>query len=120
MSYDFYIHADTGGPERATVEEIGNCTSNVSQMWTLALRATSGDPDHPSIGTRWGYDKSPRCADVLVALRPALHWLRNHKAEMKPLEPSNGWGSYEGALRTLERVVDACERHPSGWLYISC
>ena len=40
MSYDTYMQIDTGGTDPATVEDIGNMTSNVSGMWTLALSGT--------------------------------------------------------------------------------
>jgi hypothetical protein len=31
---------------------------------------------------------------------------------LKPLNPENGWGSYDGLLRFLRRYLEACREHP--------
>jgi len=37
----------------------------------------------------------------------------------KLLNPSNGWGSYEGALEFLQNVLVACTTHPLAKVYVS-
>ena len=108
MSYDASMTIDTGGPDLATVAEIGNCTSNVSGMWLLAL----GEPLRDLDG-RTG-------AELIPLLERAVSHIRHpsHAAVYRGMEPSNGWGSHEGAARYLERILAACRAHPLARLEI--
>jgi len=60
-----------------------------------------------------------RCSDALPILRAGLAAMAERETEMRALEPSNGWGSYEGAVAYLVNIADACEASPRGTLAVS-
>lgn len=114
MSYDCDIYADLGGSTLSHVEEIGNMTWNVGGMFQAAFKACGRD-------IRLGKLSGESCGALTPFLKAAYAWLvalENVEA-MKALEPSNGWGSYDGAVRYLRRIIEACERHPKGVLVVS-
>jgi hypothetical protein len=110
VSYDGWLVIDTGGPEPATVAELGNCTSNVSPMWRKAL-AAAGEP------IRLSDTEGRNAADALPLLRAAAQHMRDNPDEYLPMNPDNGWGDYDGALKYLANVADECERHPRASLH---
>ena len=110
MSYDGWLMMDTGGPEVATVAELGNCTSNVSPMWRKALAVAGED-------IRLSETEGRVAADVLPLLRRAVEHMRDHAAEYTCMNPSNGWGDYDGALKYLANVARQCELHPRAYLH---
>ena len=109
MSYDTSMTIDTGGSELATVHEIGNCTSNVSGMWMLAI----GEPLRDLDG-RTG-------AELIPLLERAVSHIQHpdNAAVYRGMEPPNGWGSHEGAALYLECILGACRAHPLARLEIS-
>lgn len=110
MSYDGWLVIDTGGPEPATVAELGNYTSNVSPMWAKALAAAGED-------IRLSDTEGRLAADVLPLLIAAVSHMRENPDEYRAMNPPNGWGDYEGALRYLVGVAKACELHPKTTLH---
>lgn len=129
MSYDTYITMDTGAGRRPTVVECGNMTSNIGGMYRKAMPWRSG-----MIATYAGHEKpDPRdekrdglpglsgmlCRDALPILNEGVAYLQDHPAEMRAMEPDNGWGSYEGALQYLRKIRDACTEHPLGRVEVS-
>lgn len=116
MSYDVYIKMDTGGTERANIEDVGNYTSNMSGLWDEAMRHAGG----PCLRD-WAYDKTVPCHEALPFLRKATEYLndRSRWEDFKRYEPDNGWGSVEGSVTFFNEILSACERHPKAWLYIS-
>lgn len=124
MSYDCSIRGATTCPhcngklseEDTELEEIGNMTSNVSGMWDAATKFAGG------VCLRdWAYDKSQRCSEIQPILDMALAYLEDpaNEEKLRAMEPSNGWGSYEGAVSYFRKIVGACRRHPAGFLHIS-
>lgn len=55
-------------------------------------------------------------ADQIPSLTVALAKMKAHPEEFKPLEPSNKWGTYSGAVRWLEEVITAFKKYPNGCL----
>jgi hypothetical protein len=106
MSYDIWLEIDTGGPEPATVAEVGNYTSNVSGMWADALGRSLGD-----------YHGAP-CSEAAGSLLRGVERMKADPAHYEAMNPENGWGDYEGALKYLEQLYEACTRHPKATIAI--
>jgi hypothetical protein len=104
MSYDGWIMLRVSEDDVHELEEIGNYTSNVSPMWTLALTEAVGERTRLSDTEGWSCE---RAAPVLA--RAVAVMGRDWEA-LRALEPSNGWGDYEGALKYLGRASTLCER----------
>lgn len=98
MSYDIHLEMTV---------DIGNYTSNVAPMWTKAL------------GYRLADLHTKTADDALDDLRRAVQHMQDHPDVYRALEPSNGWGSYDGALDYLRRLLDACTTHPEAMIRIS-
>lgn len=99
MSYDVHLEVDTGAGN--TVEAYWrNMTSNVAGMWCDAgadLREMKG-----------------RCAaECVPLLTAAIDKMVADPARYRAMEPSNGWGTYEGTLEFLRALRDAMQDHPA-------
>ncbi len=126
MSYDVDIRIDSGGEHLVEVEEVGNMTSNVGDVYRAAMPWREGMP-----GKYWGWGE-PRdqlsglpgisgmiCQDALPVLKEGISHIEENEESMRKLGPSNGWGSYEGALDFLRKIYDAARRHPKGIIAVS-
>lgn len=100
MSYDIYLEIDTGGPEPAAVGRDFNMTSNVGPMWRKA-GADLADFHGENAGAM---------ARVLDA---AIGKMTAYPDEYRALNPSNGWGTYEGCVEFLRELRDEFTRHPN-------
>jgi hypothetical protein len=111
VSYDIslYLNVDTGGAEplEVCVAEVGNYTSNVARMWGDALGHSLGDL------------KDKNAGDSLPALTAAVDRMLANPDHYRAMEPSNGWGDYDGALSYLRGLRDACLVHPKAVIHIS-
>ena len=107
MSYDIYLGIDTGAADLTTVYEVGNYTSNVSPMWTRAL----GQPLSELHGMT--------AADAVPLLDAGIAALEADPAGFRELNPANGWGRYEGALKYLEELRAGCAEHPKTVVRVS-
>ena len=109
MSYDAWIEMDCGGPEKLTVADIGNMTSNVSGMWSDALGFSLSELEGKTAG------------EVIKPLRSAIAKLSDpaNKEKYSAMEPKNGWGDLAGACDYLRGILEACEEAPLGTLRIS-
>ena len=113
MSLDIalYVDVDTGAPTVTRLVIPGsdaNITHNVTPMWHLA---GVYDALYNSDGTHAG--------DWLGALRVGVRDMQDRPAVYEALNPPNGWGTYEGARRFLERSLAQCERHPKALIEVS-
>ncbi len=109
MSYDIDLAIDTGGRYMAVVADIGSPTYNLGPMFRMAL-AVSG------ISSMQGHTKPSLsgmlAADAIPVLANGLKDMRDRRAEYEKLNPPNGWGRYENAVETFEKLLEACEAHP--------
>lgn len=55
-----------------------------------------------------------KCKDAVPVLNRAIDDLIENKEEYEKLNPKNGWGSYEGLLKSLKSLRIACLENPSG------
>ena len=126
MSYDTSIMIDTGGEYPAEVEECGNMTSNIGGMYYKAMPGPyagggryngTGDPE-PDRGGLPGLS-GLSCSDACGILKRGLTYMEEHEPEMRAMEPDNGWGSFEGALKYLRGIYDACRKHPRGFIAVN-
>lgn len=113
MSYDVDLVMQTGPKMWATVAECGNMTWNVGGMYRLALPSTedraAGLPGLDGL----------RAEVASPLLRAASKAMAEDPERFRALEPENGWGSYEGALRYLRGILAACEDHPWATVQVS-
>lgn len=107
MSYDVSLYTasapkcPTCGHEPEREEHFSaNHTSNTACMWYEAgcdIASFDG-----------------RCAkDLAASLRPAIDAMEADPGKYEPMEPENGWGSYESTLRFMRKILDACDEHPN-------
>lgn len=107
MSLDFYLTADTGSEYPPEVFW-QNITHNVLPMWRLAGCC---DALYESHGLLAG--------GLVPTLERAAVKMEACPDEFKNMNPENGWGSYEGALKFLQDVLAACREHPKATVRIS-
>lgn len=103
MSLDFYLEET-----RPTEIFWRNITHNLSPMWR---KAGVYEALYNSEGKKAG--------ELYVTLEKGLHHMTYHAEEYRALNPSNGWGNYEGALAFLKDVMDACNENPGAIVRIS-
>lgn len=85
-----------------------NITHNVSPMWRLV-----GVYDAL-------YESDGKVAGEFVpALRRGVETMRERIEECRALNPPNGWGDADGALRWLEKWLAASEKHPTATIEVS-
>lgn len=54
------------------------------------------------------------CKDALPILNKAIENMIEHEEEYRELQPSNGWGTYDGLLAQLRDLRTCCENNPDG------
>ena len=127
MSYGINLYIDTGSEDgHAEVEECGGTTSNVGPMFRLAMPARESMP-----GRYWGTGEPQpgtagvpglsgmTCSDAIPVLDEGIKYFEDHKEELEKLNPENGWGNYEGALRVLRNLRTGCARHPRAYIGVN-
>lgn len=127
MSYDVGIYIQTGEDEDTwtAVVSCGNMTHNVGSMYRLALPGPylGGGKygGHGAAGPRGGLPglSGLPCTEAAPLLREAIAYMHEHRAELRKLNPENGWGNYDTALHFLHKMALACERHTRGTLGVS-
>jgi hypothetical protein len=55
----------------------------------------------------------------LKILHYALNELLNDPEKFKLLNPENGWGSYQGFINYIERLIELAETN-SNWIWEAC
>lgn len=110
MSLDIYLEVsiDTGGKEPFVAEiHHQEITHNVSPMWR---EAGVYEAIYKSDGRAAG--------EFLPAIRAGVGIMRSNPSRFSRLNPPNGWGDSEGALRFLEGWLRACEGHPKATIRV--
>lgn len=107
MSYDIHLEADLGGPEPIQVGDLyWNCTSNLAPMWRAAGADLASFDGRPA----W------ECIPVLAT---AIGELELHPETYTPMNPANGWGSYEALLPILRNLLAAFKQAPQATVRVS-
>jgi hypothetical protein len=111
VSLDVYLTTETtaGGsePRREHLYE-RNITHNMSKMWN---KAGVWDALYESHGKQ--------AKDIIATLENGVADMAMKKGEYLPLNPENGWGSYEGALDFLSDYLAACKEYPLATIGVS-
>lgn len=62
--------------------------------------------------------KGMSCKKALPLIENAIKDMIEKKEEYKKLNPSNGWGTYEGLLEDFRIIRNVCEENPDGIFYM--
>lgn len=101
MSYDVHLEADLGGAEPVRVGSLdANYTYNVTPMFAAACGSS------PS-----AWDGKP-ASDVHVTCCVILAAFNGNPSKYRAMNPSNGWGDFEGARTFIQEIADACAASP--------
>lgn len=123
MSYDLYLNTKPcehcGAPEREVWT--GNCTSNVGFVFWDSIARGEDPPqcneDEVSFGAFWRL-RGLTQPEADVILGEAIEYAEVHRGDWK--EPSNGWGSIQGAIDTMRNLREAWARHPKAIFSVWC
>lgn len=102
------ITVDTGGEEPFVADLWQrNITTNLAAMWTRAgMAGAFRDADKRLAGA------------LLPQLEAGVAAMLNDPLAFEKLNPPDGWGNYEGALKFAQSYRDACRRHPKATVRI--
>lgn len=120
VSYDIDLVIDTGAGNMPSVCDVGNYTSNVSAMWHKAL--WEGDVLHEVAGDAYSLKAlhGKNAGDCIQLLERAIRRMEQDGATYVAMNPDNGWGTYEGALEYLKKMLYGCRQHPKCTIDVSC
>jgi len=100
VSYDVHLEIDTGGEHPAYVTENQSPTYNLGPMFCEALGAPLRSLD------------GKLASEALPIVSAALVAMAADPAKFKALNPSNGWGDFDGAINFLRWLQSECSAHP--------
>ena len=60
-----------------------------------------------------------KASDLVEPLEKGLRSLLADPGKFKPLNPSNGWGNYEGLVEFVEKYLEACRKYPDAVVRVS-
>lgn len=105
MSLDLYLY------DGDTMVYEGNITHNLGRM-----AAEAG-----LYGVLWEPEKNgvQRASDMLLLLEMGLDRLEAMPDRLREMNPSNGWGSYEGLVRFVREVRQAVLEYPDATVFAS-
>lgn len=82
----------------------GNITHNLGEMAELAgIYKALWRPEELS---------ARKALDITHILKAGLKRLKANPDKYKKLNPSNGWGSYDGLIEFVEKYLAACIKNP--------
>jgi len=60
-----------------------------------------------------------RASEIVEPLRAGIRNLERGKDVFVTMNPTNGWGTYEGLLEFARKVLRACEEEPEAFVEVS-
>lgn len=88
-----------------------NITHNLGKMATeVDIYWCLWRPDENSI---------THASQLIGPLEVGLFRLKDHPDHWKTFNPENGWGTYDGFVKFVERYLDACKLHPDAQVRVS-
>jgi hypothetical protein len=108
MSWDISINCSHCGHEVYD----RNITYNVSKMYYHAFRKFGHEGGLRTLHKMMVSDAEP-------ILEKIYHQLHKHPEIYEPMNPENGWGSYEGATKVIKELWDKSKELSEGTIYIS-
>ncbi len=121
MQFDACEHC--GRDEDVQPDVSMNYTYNVSSMFAKAIPTKRMEKDRRS--GEMVTVRGIRALDGMVGeiashpLKAAIEAMEADPAEYKKLNPENGWGNYDGALKVLKTIAGWCEIYPKAKLCVS-
>lgn len=110
MSYDIWLEADLGGEDSVRVGNLDwNYTSNCAPMWRTAM------PESEGLAGMDGMEAGSAAA----ILARGIERMESTPEVYAAMNPSNGWGSYEGQLGALRELLAAFRSAPKAKVAIS-
>lgn len=112
MSWDFQLVVDVGGEYPEVLREYDNInyTYNVSPMFydidtfgKEGIRILDG----------------MRCRDARPLISKSWQAMMENPKKYKAMNPENGWGNYDGALKLLEKLTLWCINAPEATIRVS-
>lgn len=109
MSLDISLHeTDQDGNESEVYT--ANITHNLNKMAASAgIYTAMWRPDE------LGYTKA---GELIMSLQGGLEALQSQPDHYTTMNPSNGWGTYEGLVRVVSEYLEACKKYPSARIEI--
>jgi hypothetical protein len=99
MSLDVYLEK-----VMPTAVYTANVTHNLGKMAEEAgIYQHLWEPDEIAV---------TKAEQLIEPLTKGLELLESDPARFEALNPSNGWGSYEGLVRFVRGYLEACKEHP--------
>ncbi|MFJ5625436.1 hypothetical protein ACIQD3_22665 [Peribacillus loiseleuriae] len=89
------------------VGDIGNYTYNVSKMYRVAMGISLSELD------------GQKATDVIPMIRKGVDEMLANPEKYRAMNPPNGWGSYEGALDYIQKLLHECEKNPDSIIRVS-
>jgi len=126
MSLDWWLDLDyelnTGKEVRQATMRVweGNLTYNLSNMLNVAFGLVD-ELEGYSVAEQVLFKKGVSYVelwegktggDCIEGLQYAIDRMEASPDKYKRYNPSNGWGTYEGALKALKEFLVACEEYP--------
>lgn len=99
MSWDVKLKA-----KREIILFQTNITYNLSDMYYKCIDKKLGLKKLNGLSSK----------EALPIVKRAIEDMIENKEEYEKLNPSNGWGSYDGLLRDLRNLKESCEQIPDG------
>lgn len=99
MSWDVKLKA-----KREIILFQTNITYNLSDMYYKCIDKELGLKKLNGLSSK----------EALPIVKRAIEDMIKNKEEYEKLNPSNGWGSYDGLLRDLRNLKESCEQIPDG------
>jgi hypothetical protein len=109
MSWNFYMERTPEPDERIRLDECeANYTYNVSPMFYDALACRDGIR---GLDGAKGKDAYPLLAEAIAKMEA-------DPAKYRAMNPKNGWGDYDGALKLLRELKTWCAEFPEAFMVV--
>ena len=103
MSWDVKLKA-----KREVILFETNITYNLADMYYKCIDKTLGLKKLNGLSSK----------EALPIVKRAIEDMIKNKEEYEKLNPSNGWGSYDGLLKRLKELKEYCETVPDGYIEV--
>lgn len=103
MSFSLWITVEHPDGYRSTFEIVDGHTYNLTPMWrrALGIEKSSDLNDVP-------------CSDLREKVFLAIEDIARNRSEYEALNPSNGWGDFDGFREIFWKFAEAVLAHPAG------
>lgn len=99
------VVTDTDGNEH-WIEIVNGHTYNLTDMWAKAI---------PFLEVTRDFDEKV-CGDILPDLKRGLLDIIDNPKDYIALNPSNGWGDFDGFFEIYIKMIQLVAKYPSGVL----